>query len=138
MFEFLRGACAVMAGDLARTPISGPQVVIDGDAHINNVGLYGTPQRDVVIDINDFDEATIGPWEWDLKRLVASVNVAGRENGLNAEERHSAVMRCVGGYAMNAQRLMNLGILETWSLFAYAELERHEAGLKRMGERRPR
>ena len=58
-----------MAGDLARTPISGPQVVIDGDAHINNVGLYGTPQRDVVIDINDFDEATVGPWEWDLKWL---------------------------------------------------------------------
>ena len=132
-FAFLRGACAVMAGDLARTPISGPQVMIDGDAHINNFGLYGTPQRDIVIDINDFDEATLGPWEWDLKRLVASVNVAGRENGLDAEERHSAVMRCVGGYSLNAQRLMPLGILETWSLFAYAELERHEAGLKRMG-----
>ena len=130
-FAFLRGACAVMAGDLARTPISGPQVVIDGDAHINNFGLYGTPQRDVVIDINDFDEATIGPWEWDLKRLVASVNVAGRENGLDAEERHSAVMRCVGGYSLNAQRLMKFGILETWSLFAYAELERNEAALKR-------
>ena len=132
-FAFLRGACAVMAGDLAQTPISGLQVMIDGDAHINNFGLYGTPQRDVVIDINDFDEATIGPWEWDLKRLVASVNVAGRENGLDAEERHSAVMRCVSGYSLNAQRLMNLGILETWSLFAYAELERHEAALKRSG-----
>ncbi|MBI5757988.1 MAG: DUF2252 domain-containing protein [Planctomycetales bacterium] len=127
---FLRGACAVMAGDLAQTPVSGPQVVIDGDAHINNFGLYGTPQRDVVIDINDFDEATIGPWEWDLKRLVASVNVAGRENGLDAEERRAAVMRCVGGYSLNAQRLMKLGILETWSLFAYAELERNEAVLK--------
>lgn len=132
-FAFLRGACAVMAGDLARTPISGPQVLIDGDAHINNFGLYGTPQRDVVIDINDFDEATLGPWEWDLKRLVASVNVAGRENGLDAEERHSAVMRCVGGYSLNAQRLMTLGILETWSLFAYAELERNEAVFKSVG-----
>ena len=132
-FAFLRGACAVMAGDLAQTPISGPQVVIDGDAHINNFGLYGTPQRDVVIDINDFDEATIGPWEWDLKRLVASVNVAGRENGLDAEERRSAVMRCVGGYVLNAQRLMQLGILETWSLFSYAELDRNEAALKSVG-----
>lgn len=132
-FAFLRGACAVMAGDLARTPISGPQVIIDGDAHINNFGMYGTPQRDVVIDINDFDEATIGPWEWDLKRLVASVNVAGRENGLDAEERHSAVMRCVGGYSGNAQRLTKLGVLETWSLFAYAELERNEAVLKSVG-----
>ena len=132
-FAFLRGACAVMAGDLARTPISGPQVVIDGDAHINNFGLYGTPQRDVVIDINDFDEATIGPWEWDLKRLVASVNVAGRENGLDAEERRSAVMRCVRGYSGNAQRLTKLGVLETWSLFAYAELERNEAVPKSEG-----
>ncbi len=132
-FAFLRGACAVMAGDLAHTPISGPQVVIDGDAHINNFGLYGTPQRDVVFDINDFDEATVGPWEWDLKRLVASVNVAGRENGLDAEERRSAVMRCVGGYSLNAQRLMKLGVLETWSLFAYAELERNEAALKSVG-----
>ena len=132
-FAFLRGACAVMAGDLSRTPISGPQVMIDGDAHINNFGLYGTPQRDVVIDINDFDEATIGPWEWDLKRLVASINVAGRENGLDAEERRSAVMRCVGGYLLNTQRLMKLGILETWSLFAYAELDRQEAALRSVG-----
>ena len=132
-FAFLRGACAVMAGDLARTPVSGPQVVINGDSHINNFGLYGTPQRDVVIDINDFDEATIGPWEWDLKRLVASINVAGRENGLDAAERHAAVMRCVGGYSLNARRLMKLGILETWSLFGYADLDRHTAALKQMG-----
>ena len=132
-FAFLRGACAVMASDLAHTPISGPQVVIDGDAHINNFGLYGTPQRDVVIDINDFDEATVGPWEWDLKRLVASVNVAGRENGLDAKERRAAVMRCVGGYSLNAQRLMKLGVLETWSLFAYADLERNDAVLKSVG-----
>jgi uncharacterized protein (DUF2252 family) len=134
-FAFLRGACAVMAGDLARTPNNGTQVVIDGDAHINNFGLYGTPQRDVVIDINDFDEATVGPWEWDLKRLVASLNVAGRENGLDAEERHSTVMRCVGGYSLNAQRLMKLGVLETWSLFAYADMERNEAVLKSVGIR---
>ncbi|MCE9604924.1 MAG: DUF2252 domain-containing protein [Planctomycetia bacterium] len=132
-FAFLRGACAVMAGDLARTPISGPQVMLDGDAHINNFGLYGTPQRDVVIDINDFDEATVGPWEWDLKRLVASVNVAGRDNGLDAEERRSAVIRCVDGYARNSQRLMHLGVLETWSLFAYAELERHREDLEQVG-----
>lgn len=134
-FAFLRGASAVMAGDLAKTPISGPQVVIDGDAHINNFGLYGTPQRDIVIDINDFDEATVGPWEWDLKRLVASVNVAGRENGLDLEERNSAVLRCVDGYARNAQRLMNLGILGTWSLFAYADLDRMAPALKQAGIR---
>ena len=80
-FGFLRGSCAVMAWDLAHTPVTGLAVIMDGDAHLNNFGLYGTPQRDVVFDLNDFDEGTIGPWEWDLKRLVASVNVAARENG---------------------------------------------------------
>ena len=64
--------------DLSTLPISGIPVVMDGDAHMNNFGMYGTPQQQVVFDLNDFDEATIGPWEWDLKRLVASVNVAGR------------------------------------------------------------
>jgi uncharacterized protein (DUF2252 family) len=132
-FAFLRGACAVMAGDLARTPISGPQVYIDGDAHINNFGLYGTPQRDVVIDINDFDEATVGPWEWDLKRLVASVSVAGRENGLNAKKRRAAVRRCVAGYSLSAQQLKSRGILETWSITTYADLGRDRARIKEAG-----
>lgn len=97
-FAFLRGAAAVMAWDLSHTPVSGIQAIIDGDAHINNFGLYGTPQRDVVIDLNDFDEAIIGPWEWDLKRLVASVNVAGRENGVSRKERRRAVTGAVRGY----------------------------------------
>jgi uncharacterized protein (DUF2252 family) len=123
-FAFLRGAAAVMAWDLSRTPISGLEVAIDGDAHINNFGLYGTPQRDVVIDLNDFDEATLGPWEWDLKRLAASVNVAGRKNGLNRKERHRAVSGCVAGYALNSQRMAEMGVFEVWSIFAYADLDR--------------
>src|ERR1700722_18033845 len=94
-FAFLRGAACVMAVDLATTPISGMNVVIDGDAHVNNFGMYGTPQREVVFDLNDFDEAIFGPWEWNLKRLVVSVNVAGRQNGLNRREREAAVKRCV-------------------------------------------
>lgn len=84
---FLRGSACVMAADLSVSTISGIPVIIDSDAHLNNFGFYGTPQWDVVFDLNDFDEVTIGPWEWDLKRLVASVNVAGRENGLNRRER---------------------------------------------------
>lgn len=120
-FAFLRGAAAVMAWDLSHTPISGLQVVIDGDAHINNFGLYGTAQRDIVIDLNDFDEAVPGPWEWDLKRLVASVNVAGRENGLNKRERRRAVKDCVAGYRFNLARLQPMGILDVWSIFAYAD-----------------
>ena len=120
-FAFLRGAAAVMAWDLSHTPVSGVQVFIDGDAHINNFGLYGTPQRDVVIDVNDFDETTLGPWEWDLKRLVASVNVAGRDNGMSRKERRRAVLQAVLGYRFNVARVSTMGVLDVWSLFAYAE-----------------
>src|ERR1017187_5530222 len=115
-FTFLRGAACVMAWDLSKTPTSGISVIMCGDAHINNFGLYGTPQRDVIFDLNDFDEATVGPWEWDLKRLVASVNVAGRENGLNKKERAAAVMRAVEGYRFNIQRLQNMSVLDIWYL----------------------
>jgi len=120
-FAFLRGSACVMARDLAETPITGCSVVIDGDAHLNNFGMYGTPQREVVFDLNDFDEAVFGPWEWDLKRLVASVNVAGRQNGLNARERAAAVERCVGGYRFNVNRLQQMGVLDVWYLHAYPE-----------------
>jgi uncharacterized protein (DUF2252 family) len=98
-------------------------VILDGDAHLNNFGLFGTSQRDVVFDLNDFDESTIGPWEWDLKRLVASVNVAARGNGLNRKERRLAVMKCVEGYRKNAERIQSFGILETWYLHAYPDRE---------------
>lgn len=118
-FAFLRGSACVMAADLASTSISGITTVIDGDAHINNFGMYGTPQRDVVFDLNDFDETVIGPWEWDLKRLVASVNVAGRQNGLNERERVIAVRRAVKGYRENVARLQSMGVLDIWYLHAY-------------------
>jgi uncharacterized protein (DUF2252 family) len=118
-FAFLRGSACVMAADLATSPVSGIAVVMDGDAHLNNFGLYGTPQREVVFDLNDFDEAIVGPWEWDLKRLAASVNVAGRRNGLTRRERAAAVMRCVEGYRFNSNRLQKMGVLDTWYLHAY-------------------
>src|ERR1700761_6010332 len=118
-FTFLRGSACVMAADLSTSPISGISVIIDGDAHLNNFGLYGTPQREVVFDMNDFDEVTIGPWEWDLKRRVASVNLAGRENSLNRRARASAVMQCVSGYRTNLERLQSMGLLDVWYLHAY-------------------
>lgn len=118
-FAFLRGSACVMARDLSTSPISGIPTVMDGDAHVSNFGMYGTPQREVVFDLNDFDESTVGPWEWDLKRLAASVNVAGRSNGLNARERASAVKRCVEGYRFNARRLQSMGVLDIWYLHAY-------------------
>ncbi len=120
-FTFLRGAACVMAWDLSQTPVSGIHVIMCGDAHINNFGFYGTPQRDVIFDLNDFDEVTIGPWEWDLKRLVASVNVAGRENGLNKKERAEAVIRAVEGYRDNIARLSDMGVLDIWYLHAYPD-----------------
>ncbi|MEI6066911.1 MAG: DUF2252 domain-containing protein [Methylococcaceae bacterium] len=115
-FAFLRGSVAIMARDLAGTPVTGVNVVMNGDAHINNFGLYGTPQRDVVIYLNDFDEVTIGPWEWDLKRLIASINVLGRENGLNRRERRLAVTGCVAGYRQRMEELQAMGVLDLWYL----------------------
>jgi hypothetical protein len=120
-FTFLRGAAAVMAWDLAKTPNMGHTVVIDGDAHLNNFGFFGTPQQDLVIDLNDFDDGTCGPWGWDLKRLVASVNVAARENGMNRRERRASVMRCVVGYRMNAKRLQAIPVLDVWHLHAHVD-----------------
>src|SRR5215472_5132450 len=118
-FTFFRGAACVMAYDLKDTPVSGISVVIDGDAHVNNFGLYGTPQRDVVFDLNDFDETTIGPWEWDLKRLVASVNVAARENGMNKAGRETAVLRAVESYRRSLDRIEPMGVLDVWYLHYY-------------------
>jgi len=118
-FAFLRGAATVMAYDLAKTPTIGCNVVLAGDAHLGNFGLYGSAQRELVFDINDFDETVIGPWEWDLKRLTASVNVAGRENGLIGRERRTAVMEAVAGYQGNMARLESMGALDIWYLHAY-------------------
>ena len=118
---FLRGAAAVMAWDLSHTPITGIQTLIDGDAHINNFGLYGTAERNIVVDLNDLDEALYGPWEWDIKRLVASINVAARENGFNRRERRRAVMKCVAGYRFNLQHFQAMRILDVWSVYGYAD-----------------
>ncbi len=120
-FAFLRGAVAVMAYDLFPTPTIGFNVVLAGDAHLGNFGLYGSPQRELVFDLNDFDETVIGPWEWDLKRLTASVNVAGRENGLSARERRAAAMQAVLGYQKTLTRLEKIGTLDIWYRHAFPE-----------------
>ena len=91
-YGFLRGTAVVMAEDVAHLPATGITPVICGDAHLGNFGFYASPERDLVIDLNDFDEAHPGAWEWDLRRLVASIWVAGRENGSS-----EAQCRCLGG-----------------------------------------
>jgi uncharacterized protein (DUF2252 family) len=114
-FAFLRGAASVMAWDLARGPSTGIDVVIDGDAHIGNFGLFGTPQNTVIIDLNDFDEVTVGPWEWDLKRLTASVNVAAKQNRMDRALRRAAVIATVKGYRWNLRRLEKMPVLDLWA-----------------------
>src|SRR5216683_3342726 len=97
-FAFLRGSAAVMASDLAKTPVSGIQAQLCGDAHLSNFGVYASPERRQVFDVNDFDETLVGPWEWDLKRLATSVLVAGRQNGFRAQESKQAVLRGMQRY----------------------------------------
>ncbi len=114
-FAFLRGAAVVMAWDLARSPVTGLDVVIDGDCHVDNFGMFGTQQGEVVLDLNDFDETVIGPWEYDVKRLAASVNLAGRANGLGRKGRAKAVIELVDGYRWSLARLHTLPVLELWN-----------------------
>jgi uncharacterized protein (DUF2252 family) len=97
-FAFLRGAAAIMAEDFARLPSTGIVPVICGDAHLGNFGFYASPERDLVFDLNDFDEAHPGAWEWDLRRLVASVWMAGRQNCSTEQQCSDAVARCVRAY----------------------------------------
>jgi len=119
-FGFYRGNSAIMAWDLAHTPVSGFEVLLDGDAHLSNFGLFGTVERDVVFDLNDFDESTVGPWEWDLKRLVVSVEVAGRDLGLDRRQRRAAIQDCLKGYRWEIRRLERVGALDVWYMFLFA------------------
>src|SRR5664279_6173118 len=107
-YGFLRGTAVVMAEDLAHLPSTGIQPVICGDAHLGNFGFYASPERDLVIDINDFDEAHPGGWEWDLRRQVASIWVAGRENGASEKHCEDAVQSCVMAYRRELRRLADL------------------------------
>src|SRR6202035_6156415 len=104
-YGFLRGAAIVMAEDVAQLPSTGITPVICGDAHLGNFGFYASPERDLVIDLNDFDEAHPGGWEWDLRRLVASIWVAGRQNGASEEQCGTSARSCVVSYRQELRRL---------------------------------
>jgi uncharacterized protein (DUF2252 family) len=97
-FAFLRGTAGIMAEDFSHLPATGITPVICGDAHLGNFGFYASPERDLVFDLNDFDEAHPGSWEWDLRRLVASVWIAGRQNGSSESDCEAAVLHCVADY----------------------------------------
>src|SRR5436190_1994777 len=111
-YAFLRGAAAIMAEDFARLPVTGISPVICGDAHLGNFGFYASPERLLVFDLNDFDEAHPGAWEWDLRRLVASVHMAGRQNGTTEQRCADAVARCVRAYRDHLANLAEQPLLE--------------------------
>jgi uncharacterized protein (DUF2252 family) len=113
-FAFLRGSAAVMAGDLATTLRTGIDVQLCGDAHLANFGLFATPERHIVFDLNDFDETLRGPWEWDLKRLAASFAVAGRHRGFPAAQVREAVLTTVESYIGRLRALAQMGYLDVW------------------------
>ncbi len=113
-FAFYRGSAAVMAADLAATPRSGFEVQLCGDAHLSNFGAYASPDRELVFDVNDFDETLRGPWEWDLKRLAASFAVVARERGLGERERRELVAAMANEYRRAMRRLAGIGNLEVW------------------------
>ena len=132
-FTFFRGAAAGMAADLAGTADSGLTVQLCGDAHLSNFGMFASPERRLLFDVNDFDETHPGPWEWDVKRLAASLEVAGRDNELGPGKRRKAVMACARGYQQAMAEFAGLGQLDVW--YARADVDEMrdtlKAGLKK-------
>ena len=123
-FAFLRGGALIMATDLGPTPATGITVQACGDAHLSNFGIYASPERRLVFDVNDFDETLPAPWEWDVKRLAASIEVAGRDNGASAAQRRRAVVAMVARYRGTMRTLAGQTELSVW----YAEAELDQLG----------
>lgn len=113
-FTFLRGSAALMAYDLAQVPNIGVNVQACGDCHLLNFGLFATPERNLVFDLNDFDETLPAPWEWDIKRLVASFAVAARDNGAVDAQAHKAAVACARAYREHLRRFSKMKPLEVW------------------------
>jgi uncharacterized protein (DUF2252 family) len=113
-FAFLRGSAVVMSADLAKTPVTGLEVALCGDAHLSNFGIFATPERNVVFDINDFDETYPGPWEWDVKRLATSAVVAGRDKGFDDETCRKLAVLAARAYREAMQRAVAKTILDVW------------------------
>ena len=113
-FAFYRGAAYVMASDLAPSPQTGIRVQLCGDAHLANFGAFASPERQLLFDLNDFDETLPGPWEWDVKRLAASVAIAGRENGFDAACRTSMVRNLVAEYRQAIRGFAKMKTLDVW------------------------
>jgi uncharacterized protein (DUF2252 family) len=118
-FTYFRGAAVVMASDLAGSPVSGIEVQLCGDAHCLNFGGFASPERRLLFDVNDFDETLPGPWEWDLKRLITSIIVSGRDNGLRKRDIRRAALSTAAAYRVRMLTLASLPALDVW----YARLD---------------
>ena len=127
-FPYYRGTPAVMAFDLASTPRSDIIVQASGDAHLSNFGLFASPERTLVFDANDFDETLPGPWEWDVKRLAASIVIAGRANGFSAAQNRAATMATVRAYRQWMARYAGMRLIDVW----YASIT--DADIREAGE----
>jgi uncharacterized protein (DUF2252 family) len=120
-FTFFRGNAKGMAIDLAVSPISGLRVQMCGDAHLSNFGLFGSPERRLLFDVNDFDETLPGPWEWDVKRLAASIAVAGRGNGYSRKERRKIIVTAIRRYRDAMAEFAGMPTLAVW--YARADID---------------
>src|SRR5690348_6965954 len=129
-FTFYRGAAMIMAHDLASTPRSGLTVQCCGDAHLSNFGVFASPERRLVFDINDFDETLPGPWEWDVKRLAVSMLIAARDNGFRPRDQQQAVLSTVAQYREAMRQFAAMSNLDVW----YSRLEVEEVLRERGAE----
>ena len=121
-FTFYRGSAVIMASDLASMPVTGLEVQCIGDAHVGNFGVFMSHTRHLVFDVNDFDETAPGPWEWDVMRLVASVEICGRDRGFSKQDRRDAVRACAKQYRRAMARFAEMGELDVWH--AHLDVER--------------
>src|SRR6478752_2979170 len=120
-FTFYRGAALPMAADLAATPSPGLRAQLCGDAHLSNFGAFASPERRLVFDVNDFDETLPGPFEWDVKRLAASLAVAGRDNGFSGKDRRQIALAGAEGYRTAMQEFSGQHFLDVW--YAHLDIE---------------
>jgi len=132
-FTYYRGAALPMAADLATTPVTGLAVQACGDAHLSNFGVFGSPERRLMFDVNDFDETLPGPWEWDVKRLAASMEVAARDNRFPDARRREIVMATAASYRLAMRRFAKMTNLAVW--YARADLAELQQQQFRLGER---
>ena len=121
-FTFYRGAAKIMAADLDGTPVAGLQVQLCGDAHLSNFGLFASPERRLLFDLNDFDETLPGPFEWDVKRMAASFTIAGRNNGFTKADTRAATLASVRAYREAMAGFAEMGTMDIW----YAHLDEDE------------